>query len=211
MNKKWLFLIILIIPDTILAQSDQTVGIGLRAGLSYVNNVLISDPDTPGENKYRVGYHLGVYKNFRLSEKLNLAPELLFANKGYKTDNDDRVHYNYISVPILFEYRPTNKVSVQIGPEVAYLLSAKSKVNGQTVNLIDFWEGVNLDVNRIEIGLVAGAAYNFTDRLALGLRYFHGLTSVVDNFELLDIDGNFLSDVEFKNRTFQLSLAYTIR
>jgi hypothetical protein len=92
----------------------------------------------------------------------------------------------------MVKYYPTEKFNLEAGPQVGFLVSAKTvaKVNGNKGddNVKDSFESVNL-------GLNFGAAYDFTKNISAGVRYNFGLsnlakTEVGDDTKIL---GNVLS------------------
>ncbi len=208
--------------NSALVSAQSKTQIGIRAGVNYVNNVLLpNDSDLPQANAYRIGYHIGIHTKIQLSDKLYLSPELLFNNKGYKPNRDVntfsseniRTNLNYLTIPILVEYRPIQNLALQVGPEFGYLISAKTKFESETVDLFDIWKSLDIDPKRFEFGVCLGSEYLLTKELSIGIRYFHGLSSVIDyNIMLVNSQGNPISGEEPKslNRTFQLSIAYII-
>jgi opacity protein-like surface antigen len=218
MKVDYVFLfLVLFLPVSLDAQSKMQFGI--RAGLNTVNNVQVpKETGSREEYGYRLGYHIGILTKIQLAEKLLLSPELIFNNKGsqFSGDNtssrsgDGKVHYNYLTLPILLEYRPFSKLSFQFGPEFGYLLSAKTKFGSETLDLFDWWKSLGVDYNRFEFGLGFGTEYLFTEEFSLGIRYFHGYSSVLDTKRLLVNQGNPNPDAKYQNRTFQLSLSYII-
>ncbi|MGL1888998.1 MAG: PorT family protein [Reichenbachiella sp.] len=219
MKTNLIALIFLFISASAYAQS--LVQFGIRAGTNYVNNVLVpNDTGEPQANSYRLGYHVGIQTRIKLNDKLFLSPELLFNSKGYKSEDiagstpagEGKINYNYLSVPILLEYRPISRLSLLIGPELNYLLSAKAKYESETIDLLEFWENF-VDYNKFDLGLGFGTEYLLTDELTIGVRYFHGLTSIFDaNVFLTDEQGNVVSEDKIRNlnRTFQLSISYIL-
>lgn len=186
----------------------------LKAGFNYVTNVATKNGDLrnglEGENEYRMSYHIGIAFQPQPSGKLGLVPEILFSSKGFKATNDlgrSTVFLSYINLPILLNYQITQNFSVQLGPEIGYLLAAKSKNESGTVNIKSAWD------NEFDLGLSLGMTYKLLGNLSSQLRYTYGLTSVIQGGVIIsDIDeqGNISeTQVNFQNRTFQLSILYS--
>jgi opacity protein-like surface antigen len=188
---------------------------GIKAGVNYVNNVAVNAPDGINDDtKYRPGYHAGIFGRLEYSNKLSLRSELLFSNKGYKFDGeanaqpsgDGSMHLNYINLPLLVGYEIVDKLTFMLGPELGYLLSAKSKFESETIDVKNIWD------NDFDFGLSAGANYSISEKFAVEIRYSHGLSSVIKDITITDESGLPTGEtVKFLNRTFQLSAAYQLR
>ena len=159
----------------------------------------------------------------KITEKLSTSIEILYSNQGYHFEGyqtsdppgDGNVHYNYISIPIFVEYQPLSKLTIQAGPQLGYLISAKTKFKSETVNLFDFWEflGIESSLNRFDFGIGLGSEFLVSQHTLIGFRYFHGLSSFFENQQsLTDDQGIPVESPNHKNqnRTFQLSIAYLI-
>lgn len=189
--------------------SYAQVKFGAKAGLNYVNNIQTKGED--GNNSYKISYHFGGYSIIELNDKINLIPELLYSNKGYKFDATDlsgggNLNLVYINLPVLVAYQVSDKLGVNLGPEFGYLLSAKSKFDSRTVDVGDFWE------NKIDFGIALGISLSLAEKVSTELRYTHGLSSVIEPVEFRDALGNVTEgpSTKYLNRTFQLSFGYKL-
>ncbi len=201
-------LVITLISFSIISYSQTHFGI--KVGLNYVNNIPITDhADYEIDyNKYRLGYHFGVNCKIHFSDKFFISPELLYSNKGYKSKNINAIlNLNYINFPVLFGYRPIEKLSVLLGPELGYLVSAKSKINSQTIDVGYIWD------NNFDYGLSSGIQYDIFDRISIGLSYTHGFASVIKTSEMLEPNSqnSVVQIKKLQNRTFQFSVLYRIK
>lgn len=213
MKTNFILLLFFFTPVSLFAQSNFNIGV--RAGLNYANSEVIQSPEVLLNNEYLFGFHFGVLTKAKLSDKVYVAPEFLFNKKGFSTQNgEESYNINYLNIPIMFELHPISKLALQIGPEIGYTLYASSNINGERdYNMLDVWDYA-LGVNRFDFALGGGVNYLLNDKIAIGVRYFHGLSSLfeIDNIPLTDEQGNITSEVDFKqqNRTYQFSLSYFI-
>jgi len=146
--------------------------------------------------KTLVGFHVGGFAEIGIFEKFYIQPELLFSAQGTKVDGpfeDGDIKLNYLNIPVLAKYYIVPKFSVEAGPQLGVLLSAKAEDN----DIKDFTRSVDFGFN-------VGAGFHFTEDLSINLRYTIGLSPLSDD----DID----SDEEYydsaKNSNLALSLAY---
>jgi opacity protein-like surface antigen len=172
----------------------QKTRFGVKGGLN-ISTVVGGGVD---DTKSLIGFHVGGFAEIHVVEKFFIQPELLYSTQGTKVDgpfgNDSDVKLNYLNIPVLAKYYfIENKFSVEAGPQLGILLSAKS--DGSDIK--DFTRSTDLGFN-------IGAGYNFTDNLSVGLRYTIGLSPLSDK----DIDNADDYYDSAKNSNLALSLAY---
>ncbi|KRD07297.1 hypothetical protein ASE21_17525 [Flavobacterium sp. Root901] len=173
------------------ANAQQT-RFGVKGGLNITN--FSGDNDSNA----LVGFQLGGFAEIKVIERLSIQPELLFSTQGAKFDrngsnNDLDLKLNYINIPVLAKFYITKQFTVEAGPQIGFLVSAKS--DGDDVK--DFYKSTDLGFN-------FGAGYNFTDNFSVGLRYTVGLSNVAD-YDTDDIDDYLDSP---KNSVLAITAAY---
>lgn len=121
--------------------------------------------------KFKAGFHIGGFADYRFNASFSIRPELLYTTLGSKEKNpepsvgfEDYIgKYDYLSLPIMARYHFSGVpgLSVAAGPYVSFLLSAKIK--GESGN-----QSAEFDVKdvtkSIDFGLGAGVAYEFIKR-----------------------------------------------
>lgn len=177
-------------------------------------------------NDPKVGFHIGGLAEIKLADKFAIQPELLVSFEGskqsstfsdfdYTSKEEHKVNLTYINVPVMFKYYVIDKLSVEAGPQVGILASAKDKYeytetssgvvtsSSKTVDVKNIYKSVNFGFN-------IGAGYNFTDHLSAGLRYNIGLSDVGQAGTVDYGDGPEAQPKYYKvkNNVFQVSLAY---
>src|SRR6478609_7043626 len=86
----------------------------------------------------RIGFAGGPYAEYYLTRELGITAELLYNEKGAKqvsSGADIHTNLNYLSIPILFYFEPFQNLKLGLGPELAFLLSAKAK--GDSISTTD--------------------------------------------------------------------------
>ncbi|MEG1023752.1 MAG: porin family protein [Flavobacterium sp.] len=175
------------------ANAQQT-RFGVKGGLN-ISTVVGGDVN---DTKSLIGFHVGGFAEIHVVEKFFIQPELLYSAQGTKVDgplgSDVDLKLNYLNIPVLAKYYfVENKFSVEAGPQLGILLSAKG--NGTDVK----------DLTRsTDFGFNLGAGYNFTENLSVGIRYTIGLSPLSDK----DIDNTEDYYDSAKNSNLALSLAY---
>ena len=163
------------------AQDSSNMSFGVKGGLNMSNFTGDLDSDA------KIGFFVGGFAEFKVTEKFAVQPELLFSNLGAKdNDIDEALNLNYILVPVMAKFYVTEKFNLEAGPQVGFLMSAK--VDGEDVK--DFFKSTDFALN-------LGAGFDVTENLTVGLRYSLGLSNVID------ADG-----VDVKNSNIGLGLGF---
>ncbi len=142
-------------------------------------------------------YQAGIFFEYRFSDKLAIAPEVVFAAQGdkfkysYKTYDehsnvvDEREgthtdHVNYINVPVLFKYYVCPSLSVDLGPQFGVNVYSKytsALDNGEEEsNTVDMKD----QTNAFDFGVALGLTYNIAKDVFVQGRYTLGVTSVFE-------------------------------
>lgn len=171
----------------------QSTRFGIKGGLN-LSTVVGGDVE---DTKSLVGFHVGGFAEIKVVDKFYIQPELLYSAQGTKVEGpfgeDYDIKLDYLNIPVLAKYYIADKFSVEAGPQLGVLLSAK--VEGE-----DFKDSTR----SVDFGFNVGAGYNFTDNLSIGLRYTIGLSPLSD--EEIDNSEDYYDSA--KNSNLQLSLAY---
>ncbi|MDB5251417.1 MAG: PorT family protein [Flaviaesturariibacter sp.] len=155
------------------------------------------------KEEFGYGYLLGGYVNVGLGSKLSVQPEVLFSQSQSKVDNQfstiyqdafadassGKVKLNYLSIPIVLDYRLNKLLSLQAGPQFSILM--------------------NKDKNLLQNGK---AAFDNGDLSVLGGANIHlGKLNVTGRY---GVGLNNLNDIDdkdkWKSQSIQLSLGITL-
>lgn len=194
----------LIIPVLIVAASTaKSQKFGIKAGANFSN---LSKGFDYMDTKVLVGANAGVFANIPISSQFNFKPEIMYNGTGSKVEyaqnqvgNDYTRRLNYISVPLMLEYRFIPKAFLEAGPQLSYMISAKEKyilLNGSEATATiskDF-------LNQFDFGIGIGAGYYFTEKLGANIRYVAGITDI---YKYNDSDA-------VRNNNVQVGLMYII-
>lgn len=161
----------------------QEIKFGVKGGLNFST---VSGDNTENID-YVTSYHFGVVSEIPLSEKFSFQPEVLYSRQGYSFNNDV-VALNYLNIPLMAKYYVTKGLSVEAGPQIGFLLSAKN----EKIDVKDAFKTVDFGVN-------FGVGYKLENGLNFGARYNLGLT------DINDVDN---SSGKNKNGVFQISVGY---
>lgn len=180
----------------IIFNSYSQIAYGIKGGLN-ISDVVINNyinPDAESDFDLKLGLHAGLFASTSVTEKFSFLSEILYSNKGVKAITPVNLHY--INVPLLGRYMITEDLLVEVGPELGYLFSARSKYG----DVSNTWD------NKLDLGLDAGIQYEFSGTIAVGLRYYAGFSSVIDIRER-DANNSSGETIKYQNRVLQISVA----
>ncbi len=146
----------------------------------------------------KVGLHAGILAHIHASPTWALQPELLYSLEGAQQTlpgNNNKIKYNlhYINVPVLLQYMFKNGFRLEGGPQIGFLLSAKTKTGNVTVT-----NGDNYKSPTFSIPL--GLGYLSSSGIGLDARYVFGVSDINDSNTGTVIQSN----------VFQLGLFYQV-
>ncbi|RMB57394.1 PorT family protein [Dokdonia sinensis] len=206
--KKILFTILCV--GTFIATQAQEFNFGAKAG---VNLASIGGDDTDDLDG-RTSFHLGLTGTYMLSEQFALQGELLYSSVGAKfEENGDGfsgesvTKLDYLSIPLLGRFFVTEGFSLEAGPQISLLLSAKEEFDfsdsfeGEVISESGE-EDVDEFINGLDLGFALGTTYELDMGVFLSARYVLGLSNIND-FD--DDDGD---DFKNQNNVLQVSVGY---
>jgi hypothetical protein len=180
----------------------QKAQFGIKGGLNIANQNFVGTgaPSTSA----LMGVNLGFFVGIKVDDKFVIQPEILYSMQGTKLNwLSDGVTINsfklaYINIPVMAKYYATKNFSLEAGPQIGFLTSAK--VNGTS-------NGTTVDVdaknfyNSTDFGINFGVGYDFTKKISAGIRYNLGLSNVGSN--------EFVSDGDkITNSVFSIDFGY---
>lgn len=171
----------------------QHVNIGIKAGLNVYN----INNNNNAEYDSKVGFHAGLIGHIHLAKQLALQPEIVYSAEGAKYTTagvETKLNLGYINVPFMFQYMFDNGFRLQAGPQVGFLVSAKSKTGNTETDFKD-------NLKSVDFALGAGVGYvHPPSGFGVDARYNLGLSDINDN-----------SSVKSTNRGFQLGVFYLFK
>ena len=165
--------------------------------------IYIDASDNYVKEKYKFGLSAGAELWYQFHYSLALSAGFIESNQGSKTEdinlestNNVNETYSYsvntqvLNIPLLLHVFVAPGLSFEAGVQPGFLLSAKSKENGEK-------NDVKSLMKTFDLSIPIGISYEYMN-IQLDLRYNHGLTSLGDFFD------------KGHNRSIVLTLGYGI-
>lgn len=200
-NNLTILLMVLIMPIGVIAQSEESPNFsyGPKVGINVSNAKYAGEGNPYVDTKSLVGFHVGVFARYLFLRSMAARLELLYSQKGSRWDYDGSSYQerlNYFDVPLLFEYQIIEMLSLVLGPQFGFLMSANQFEVDNKDNKFDMKEYYNT----MDIGLVFGAEVQLFLNFHLALRYILGLSSATNEESYGE---------KWKNNMFQVSIGYS--
>ena len=183
---KKVILCLVIVSLTTLGASAQ-VNFGLKAGM----NISTLRGDGVEKANSLIGANVGAFVNIPVSTTFSFQPEVLYSMEGAKEDVfDTKIMLNYVNIPLMLKYTDASGFFGELGPQIGFLTSAKSKINGNTADVKDLFKSTNFSLG-------IGAGFNFTPSVGVGLRYNLGLSNISEDTNDDVKTGNFSIGIHY--------------
>lgn len=184
--KKLVILSIITILGLSNSTQAQNIDFGIKTGLNISN---INGGEPSRNNLF--GLHAGVFAEIKLNEKFSFQPELLYSMQGSEVGNLLKIKLDYFSIPLMAKYFVTEKFSLEMGPQLSFLVNDKIEYNDNSIPDED------TTASSFDFGLNLGFGYNISDNFFTQVRYNYGITTISENPDI-------------KNSIFQISLGYKL-
>lgn len=184
--KKMLCVVTVALFSTVVLYGQEAT-FGVKAGLNIAGVKVDEGEDF--DNK--IAIHFGGLAHIHFSRHFAFQPEIVYSAQGGKDDdNDFKLKLNYINIPLLAQYMTLDGFRFQTGPQLGFLVSAKTKTEDVEVDIKD-------DLETFDFSWSFGAGYLFPQGLGIDIRYNLGITNVSED-----------EDFEARNRVFQIGVFY---
>lgn len=194
--KKLFFVVVLAMLMSTVTMA-QEIQFGAKGGVNFANFT----GDDAGSPDMRTGLLFGGVVEIPITDTFSFQPELLYSAQGAKEkDSYEGMNYtvtikaDYLNLPLMAKYYVAEGFSIEAGPQVGFLMSAKAKgeAGGSSAE-----EDIKDQFKGIDFGVNFGLGYKLENGLNFGARYNLGLADIPDS-----------DNVSLKNAVIQLSVGY---
>ena len=203
---KKIILLVSIVLLTITSVKAQA-SLGIKGGVNFASIM----GDTPNGLRFRTAYNFGLVAEIETSPVTSVQPEIMYSSQGFHYDGgrangvdllEDNYKLDYLNIPIVFKYYFSEGASFEAGPQVGFLLSAKTADN--TINNSNLRD----NLTNATFDFVVGFGYKFDNGFNLNARYIGGLTNIWKGYTRNPPPGYWYYDYGKRNSVFQLTLGY---
>ena len=155
-------------------QNEEVRGVrfGVKAGINIAD--LTIKPAVPeNSTSSLIGVTGGVFATIPGGAGFAVQPEINYSGMGAKEGtSNSKLMLNYLSIPVLAKYSfESAGFAAYLGPQFSYLLSAKAKTSGVSVDAKD-------RIKSKDIGGVIGIEYFLPAGVGLSARYQLGFSNI---------------------------------
>ncbi|WP_299765888.1 porin family protein [uncultured Dokdonia sp.] len=163
----------------LITMNAQELKFGAKAGLNFAT---ITN-DAENELDITTDIVFGLLVEVPISEKISFQPELMYSGQGSSS-----AILTYLNVPLIGKYYVVKGLSLEVGPQIGFLLSAED--TDTDADIKDVFTNVDLSMN-------LGVGYTLNNGLFFNARYNLGLS------DISTVDG-----ITTKNRFLQVAVGY---
>lgn len=187
--------------------TEAQAEVGIKAGVNFASIM----GETPRGLRFRTAYDFGLVAEFETSPSTSVQPEIMYSSQGFHYDGgringeiiaEDNYKLDYLNIPIVFKYYFSEGASFEVGPQVGFLLSAKTADN--TINNGDLRD----NLTNASFDFLVGFGYKFDNGFNLNARYVGGLTNIWKGYVKNPPPGYWYYDYGKRNSVFQLTVGY---
>lgn len=176
---------------------------GVKAGINLSNVYDEENDELVADGK--VGFAGGAFIAIPFGKFIGIQPEVLYSEKGFKAegsflgaDYEFTRKTSHLDIPVHLQIKPTENLSLLVGPQFSYLLSTETEFND---NSVGSEEDINDDNYKKGVfGVSAGVDFN-VDQFVISARAAWDLSKT-------DSDGE-ESSLRYKNQVIQFTVGYT--
>jgi len=174
MKKLTILAALIIMSASVFAQGIE---FGAKAGLNLASQTKII-----GSTKMCPGIYAGFFSDYTINNFFGIQGELLYSMMGVKETGLDGLlggntitnKADYIVLPVLAKLYVAEGLSLDLGPQFGYMISAKKKSPSGTINVYD---GVD---KKFDVSFGMGLSYKLNAKFDISGRYNLGLTKIED-------------------------------
>ncbi len=175
------------------AASAQSVNFGIKGGANFST----IEVDNGFDYKTKTGYHGGLLAHIHLAPQFALQPEIVYSRQGTLEtigNVENKVHFDYINVPVMMQYMFDYGFRLQAGPQVGFLVNAKRENGNNDINIKN-------ELKTVDFGIGAGVGYvHVPSGFGVDARYNLGLSDISET-----------SALKTTNRGFQVGVFYMFK
>jgi hypothetical protein len=175
------------------AAKAQKVNLGIKGGLNVYN----INNDNNLEYDTKLGAHGGLIGHIHFTRQFALQPEITYSAQGAKytvAGVETKIKLGYINIPVMFQYMFNSGFRLEAGPQLGFLVNAKSENNVTKTDIKN-------NMNTVDFGIGLGIGYvHAPSGFGVDARYNLGLSNINKN-----------GSVKSTNRGFQLGVFYLFK
>jgi hypothetical protein len=175
MRKLSVTMFVLLTATIVFAQDDyqeqqEQSRWGIKGGLNLASQVIFNE----GRTQFRTGAHLGVmFPEVEINAKFGFQPEAIYSMQG-GVDREGTDKIDYINLPLIFKiYVVQRRLSIDIGPQLGWMISAKRVSEWTTTDLYSHYS-----LNKLDVSIAVGLSYKASEKVDLIWRNSIGVTTI---------------------------------
>lgn len=199
--------IILTVFTTLLVvvSVNAQASFGIKGGVNFAS-ILGESVDLV---KGRTSFNVGAVAEIEINSASAFQVELLYSGQGFSLESgeyqdevikENTIKMNYLNIPLLYKYYVSEGFSLEIGPQIGFLLAASDENETS--------EDLNDQLTTASFDLALGLGYKLENGINFNARYTYGFTDVWKGVDDGYEDYYYYYDYGQRNGVFQLTVGY---
>lgn len=146
----------------------QDVHFGIKGGL---NASSINSSPANEDMQTKIGFNVGILAHIHTSSRQwAIQPEMYYSEEGYQSKSNSSASLNlgYLNIPVLAQYMFDNGFRIEFGPQLGFLMNAKSKTRNVSVDVKDNFKKTNFSIP-LGLGYLTSSGLGFDARYNIGI------------------------------------------
>ena len=152
----------------LLNAKAQEAHFGIKAGM---NASSLNSSPANSDMQTKIGFNAGVLVHIHVKNaQWAIQPEAYYSSEGAKSksNNDSKTDLGFLNIPVLAQYMFDNGFRIEAGPQIGFLLNAKSKVNDVSTDIKDDFRSTAFSIP-IGVGYLTSSGLGFDARYNFGI------------------------------------------
>ncbi len=157
----------------LFSANAQKAHFGIKGGMNASS--LNSSPSN-SDMQTKIGFNAGLLAHIHTSNaQWAVQPEIYYSSEGAKSksNNDVKTNLDFLNVPVLAQYMFDNGFRIEAGPQIGFLMNAKSKDGSSSVDIKD-------QLKKVNFSIPVGVGYLTHTGLGFDARYNFGISDLND-------------------------------
>ena len=207
------------------AQSLLPTRYGIQLGINSTNLTIFQEEGlVPSISTPKTGLSIGACIHIPLSDKWYVNPELLFnqrtasfkydfthdylINQRDQYEVNNKITLSYTTLNPTVSFKPSNKISLNIGPSISFLIGTKyaNDLSTESTTTDSLITKDLLETESLDIGINVGISYFITENIVFNTQIYRGMVNSAKLLQPYTEDS--YSYYTMKNKGLAFSFSY---
>ncbi len=152
----------------LIGAQAQKAHFGIKGGM---NASSLNSTPANSDMQTKIGFNAGLLAHIHgANTQWAVQPEVYYSSEGAKSKSNSstKLDLGYLNVPVLAQYMFDNGFRIEGGPQIGFLMNAKSKTNTGSLDAKDAYKKINFSIT-VGVGYLTSTGLGFDARYNFGI------------------------------------------